>query len=124
MKNKITLFLLMVSSSYATAATELFDSTIISQLAIMKEQCESCSIAMQDYLLIRRSACGDSIDAVAFEKAFSTSPMITAMMTVHSIDAVAYKTQFIPMAKKNVNCKNDSSWLDATRENYSKQYSN
>lgn len=124
MKNKLLTMLVMLSSHYVIAEPQHSDANVIAQLAVMKEQCESCSIAMQDYISIKQEACNSIIDSTGFEKAFTSSPMITAMMTVHSIDKNAYRSQFVPIARKYINCLDDSLWLDATRKQYSTHYSN
>ena len=124
MKNKLLTMLALLSSHYVTAESQRFDTDVIAQLAVMKEQCESCSIAMQDYISIKQEDCNSIIDSTGFEKAFTSSPMITAMMTVHSIDKNAYRSQFVPIARKYINCLDDSRWLDATRKQYSTHYSN
>ncbi|EMK6988242.1 hypothetical protein ACOJUY_004318 [Vibrio alginolyticus] len=88
------------------------------QLNAMKSECESCSISMRDYLEMKAEFCNAKTDANEFQTAFSSSPMVTALMTVHSMDKALYRSQFIPLAKKNIVCDNDSKWLDVTRTEF------
>ncbi|EGQ8101686.1 hypothetical protein M3919_003915 [Vibrio parahaemolyticus] len=117
MNKKLIIATILFSTSIQAKLVEL-NPVVNQQLNAMKSECESCSISMRDYLEMKVEFCNAKADANEFQKAFSSSPMVTALMTVHSMDKVLYRSQFIPLAKKNIVCDNDSKWLDVTRTEF------
>ncbi|ENH6170659.1 hypothetical protein ABWD88_003922 [Vibrio parahaemolyticus] len=113
---------LIIATTLFAASTQAkqveLNPVVNQQLNAMKSECESCSISMRDYLEMKVELCNAKADANEFQTAFSSSPMVTALMTVHSMDKALYRSQFIPLAKENIVCDNDSKWLDVTRTEF------
>ncbi|EJG1091296.1 hypothetical protein C4G96_RS21765 [Vibrio parahaemolyticus] len=113
---------LIIATTLFAASTQAkqveLNPVVNQQLNAMKSECESCSISMRDYLEMKVEFCNAKADANEFQTAFSSSPMVTALMTVHSMDKALYRSQFIPLAKENIVCDNDSKWLDVTRTEF------